>query len=40
MPQRDSKLEVQDSIESLLPVEYPQLAGKTYLDHAGATVRP
>ncbi|GIZ38347.1 hypothetical protein CKM354_000176700 [Cercospora kikuchii] len=37
MPQRDSKLDVQDSIESLLPVEYPQLAGKTYLDHAGAT---
>lgn len=38
-PQRDSKFEVEDSIESVREREYPQLAGKTYLDHAGATVR-
>ncbi|KAF2211146.1 hypothetical protein CERZMDRAFT_112924 [Cercospora zeae-maydis SCOH1-5] len=36
-PQRDSKFEVEDSIESVREREYPQLAGKTYLDHAGAT---
>lgn len=38
MAERDSKNPIEDSMDMLRLLEYPQLMGKTYLDHAGATV--
>lgn len=38
MAERDSKNPIEDSMDLLRLLEYPQLMGKTYLDHAGATV--
>ncbi|USW59318.1 Putative aminotransferase class V domain, pyridoxal phosphate-dependent transferase, major [Septoria linicola] len=37
MAQRDSRSPIEDSMDLLRLLEYPQLMGKTYLDHAGAT---
>lgn len=37
MAERDSKNPIEDSMDLLRLLEYPQLLGKTYLDHAGAT---
>ncbi|KAK4612327.1 Molybdenum cofactor sulfurase [Fulvia fulva] len=34
---RDSKSPIEDSMDLLRLLEYPQLLGKTYLDHAGTT---
>lgn len=38
MAQRDSRSPIEDSMDLLRLLEYPQLHGKTYLDHAGTTV--
>jgi molybdenum cofactor sulfurtransferase len=35
---RDSRSPIEDSLDLLRILEYPQLHGKTYLDHAGTTV--
>lgn len=37
--ERDSRSPIQDSMDLLRLLEYPQMLGKTYLDHAGTTVR-
>ena len=37
--ERDSRSPIEDSMDLLRLLEYPQMLGKTYLDHAGTTVR-
>lgn len=36
---RDSRSPIENGLDMLRLLEYPQLLGKTYLDHAGTTVR-
>lgn len=38
MAERGSSSPTEDSMDLLRLLEYPQLLGRTYLDHAGATV--